>query len=300
MAAAVTAAPLLAAESDLLPVIDTHVHLWDLKLLKLPWIKDGTEPLGKSFLPADYNAAIQGQNVVKAIYLEVDVAADQKAREAEVVIGYCQRADTPVAGAVIGGRVADEGFAKYLDAFKNKAVIKGVRQVLHASDAPKGLCLGKEFQRGLIALAERNLHFELCMRPTDLDDAATCVKGLPDQRFVLDHCGNPNPAADDLTPWKRGIDELAKLPNVLCKVSGFLVNAPGGKWKPEQVAPVVDHVLERFGPDRVMFGGDWPVCLLATPLAGWIGALRQVIRERPTEVQRKLLHDNAARFYRLA
>lgn len=295
-AASTLAGPLLAAD-ELLPVVDTHVHLWDLKKLTLPWIKEG-DPYAKDFLIADYNAATKGQNVVKAVYLEVDVVAEQKTREAEIVIEYCQRADTPLAGAVIGGRIADEGFAKYLDQFRNKHAIKGVRQVLHAG-LPKGACLTKEFQRGLQALADRDLHFELCMKPTDLDDAAACVKGLPDLRFVLDHCGNPNPAATDLTAWKRDVATLAKLPNVIGKVSGFLANAPEGKWKLEQVAPIVNHMFECFGPDRLLFGGDWPVVLKAAPLAGWLTALRTVIKDRPIEQQRKLLHDNAVRFYRL-
>jgi predicted TIM-barrel fold metal-dependent hydrolase len=296
--AGVVASPLLGAEDDLLPVVDTHVHLWDLKRLKLPWIKEGDTLLGHDFLIADYNAATKDQNVVKAVYLEVDVAPDQKTREAEAVIEYCRRADTPVTGAVIGGVVADEGFPKYLDQFRNKHAIKGVRQVLHG-DLPKGTCLTKEFQRGLAALAERDMHFELCMRVAELPDAAACIKALPDLRFVLDHCGNPNPAATDLTTWKRDLAALAKLPNVVGKVSGFLANAPEGKWKPEQVAPIVNHMWESFGPDRVMFGGDWPVVLKATPLAGWLGALRAVIKDRPREQQRKLLHDNAIRFYRL-
>jgi predicted TIM-barrel fold metal-dependent hydrolase len=296
-AASTIAAPLLAAEDDLLPVVDTHVHLWDLQKLKLPWIKEG-DPYAKDFLIPDYNAAVKGQNVVKAVYLEVDVVPEQKSREAEIVIEYIQRPDTPLAGAVIGGRVADAGFAKYLDQFRGKFAIKGVRQVLHG-DLPKGTCLDKDFQRGLAALAQRDLHFELCMRPAELPDAASCIQALPDLRFVLDHCGNPNPAAADLTTWKRDLAALAKLPNVVGKVSGFLANAPDGKWKLEQVAPIVNHMWECFGPDRVMFGGDWPVVLKATPLAGWLTALRTVIKDRPREQQRKLLHDNAVRVYRL-
>jgi len=297
LAAAATAAAGPALADDPPAVIDTHVHLWDLKRLKLPWVEPNT-PLGKDYLVADYNAAARGLNVVKAVYLEVDVAPDQKAREVDVVLEYIQRADTPLSAAVVGGKVDDADFAKYLDGFKNKAAVKGVRTVLHGGGTPKGHCLTREFQRGLTALAERGLHFELCMRPAELPDAAECVKRNPDLNFVLDHCGNPNPAGD-LTAWKRDLAEVAKRPNVVCKVSGFLANAPEGKWQPGPVAAVINHVLDSFGPDRILFGGDWPVCLKAATLGRWLETVRTSVRDRPGDWERKLLHDNAVRVYRL-
>jgi L-fuconolactonase len=136
------------------------------------------------------------------------------------------------------------------------------------------------------------------MRPAELTDAAACVKRNPDLSFVLDHCGNPNPAGD-LSAWKRDLAEVARLPNVVCKVSGFLVNAPEGKWNLDQAAAVVNTVLDTFGPDRVLFGGDWPVCLKAAPLGRWLQTVRTIVQTRPIEQQRKLLHDNAVSVYRL-
>jgi predicted TIM-barrel fold metal-dependent hydrolase len=133
-----------------------------------------------------------------------------------------------------------------------------------------------------------------------LPDAGKLVDACPDTRFVLDHCGNADVTSKDRTAWKRDIADLAKRKQIICKVSGFIVTAKGIKWTPEDLAPIVNHVLDSFGPDRVMFAGDWPVCTQAATLAQWIEALRTIVHDRKEEEQKKLFHDNAEKFYRLA
>ena len=137
------------------------------------------------------------------------------------------------------------------------------------------------------------------MRPTELLDAAKLIDACPDTRFILDHCGNANVQAKDRTQWQRDIGAVAKRKNVVCKVSGIVVTAKPGAWTADDLAPIDNHALEVFGPDRVMFGGDWPVCTKAATYRQWVEALKAIVRERPAAEQRKLFHDNAVAFYGL-
>ena len=279
-------------------IIDTHQHLWDLKTFKLPWIKEGS-PLAKDHVTTDYLRATEGLNVVKAVYMEVDVAVEQQAAEAAYVLDICRRKDTPTVAAVISGRPASEGFAKYLEPYRNVDLIKGLRQVLHGDSTPAGFCLAKEFIRGIRLLGELGKSFDLCMRPDELLDAAKLIDACPGTRFILDHCGNGDVRGKDLTKWKQGMAAVARHKNVVCKVSGIVANARPGEWRPDDLAPIINYTLEAFGPERVMFGGDWPVCTLAATYRQWVEALKSIVANRPALEQRRLFHDNAERFYRI-
>jgi predicted TIM-barrel fold metal-dependent hydrolase len=140
--------------------------------------------------------------------------------------------------------------------------------------------------------------FDLCMRHAELPDAAKLLDACPETRFILDHCGNPDLRTPARERWRKDIADVARRPNVVVKVSGIVASARPG-WTPEDLAPIVTHTLDVFGPDRVMFGGDWPVCTAAATFKQWVEALRAIVRERPREQQRKLFHDNAVRFYAL-
>ena len=281
------------------PIIDTHQHLWDLDRFQLPWLTEGS-PLKRSFRPADYEKAIAGvaapARVVKSVYMEVDVAPAQQQAEADLVIGLCQAGQTPMAAAVISGRPASDGFGRYVKQFQGSRWVKGLRQVLHGGGTPAGYCLDPKFVAGIRLLGELGLSFDLCMRPGELLDAAKLIDQCPDTRFILDHCGNADVKAKDLTQWRKDIAEVARRKNVVGKVSGIVAGAAPG-WKAADLAPAINHTLEVFGPERVMFGGDWPVCTLAATYSQWVDALREVVRNRPADEQRKLFHDNAARFY---
>jgi predicted TIM-barrel fold metal-dependent hydrolase len=212
---------------------------------------------------------------------------------------------------VIGGSPASQDFKEYLVRHAASGLVKGVRQVLHAPKAPRGKCLTDEFVRGVRILGKRGLSFDLCMRPTELADAVRLSELCPETRFILDHCGNADPKAfqakrdpsdkplHEVDEWRRGIDALAARSNVICKISGIVARAPKG-WQARDLAPIVNHCLDAFGPDRVVFGGDWPVCLLGAALREWVEALRQIVAGRSLADQRKLWSANARRFYGLA
>ncbi|MEZ5330278.1 MAG: amidohydrolase family protein [Verrucomicrobiales bacterium] len=310
----VIAAPALAEDTEphqSISIIDTHQHLWDLELLPPPWVTAASGVLARSYVTKDYLAAIEGLNIAKSIYMEVDVAATDQQKEAEHILKLCKSTDHPTSAAVISGRPESEAFAKYINAFKGNSYIKGVRRVLHGGDTRQGHCLGKQFIASMQLLGELGMSFDICIRPTELEDAFELARTCPDTQFILDHCGNADPKAflpsagsDQEKPshtadqWKTGMSKLASLDNVVCKVSGIVARAPEG-WTSDHLAPVINHCFDEFGKDRVVFGSDWPVCLLGGPLKAWVTALHEVISNRPIVAQRKLLHENATKIYRL-
>jgi L-fuconolactonase len=283
----------------LIPIIDTHQHLWDLTRFKLPWLKDAPK-LDRSFMMDDYRRATEGLDVVKSIYMEVDVEPSQQEAEADYVLDLIRKGGTPMVGAVISGRPASEGFAAYLARFKDQPAIKGLRQVLHGPDTPAGYCLDKRFVEGIRLLGKNGLSFDLCVRPGELGDTGKLIDACPDTSFILDHCGNASVRSKDVSGWKAEIGRIAGRKNVVCKVSGIVASAAPDPWTADDLAPIVNHVLDKFGPDRVVFGGDWPVCTLAASYRQWVEALRQIVAGRPLAEQKKLFHDNAVRVYRIS
>ena len=292
-----------------LPIIDTHQHLWDLQRNSPAWLKSASGVLHHTYMTREYLEATKGLNVVQAVYMEVDVAPGQHVEEATTIVALCREGKAPTRSAVIGGRPASEEFGAYLARFRQFPEVKGVRQVLHGGETPPGFCLRSEFVRGIQALGRAGLRFDLCLRPSELGDGVKLVDQCPETRFIVDHCGNADPKAfgkradgsapsHDPEAWKRGMAALAKRPGVMCKISGVIASAPK-EGQVESLVPVIDHCLDTFGPDRVMFGGDWPVCLQGNSYRGWVEALRTIVSGRPLADQRKLWHDNAARFYGL-
>lgn len=286
-------------------IIDTHQHLWDLSWQKLPWLNGQTGVLNRNYVTRDYLEATRGLNV-RAVYMEVDVAAEQHRQEAEHVVRLSRDGEHPTVAAVVGGRPADAAFGEYVKFLKQFPEVKGIRQVLHGS-APAGSCLAPEFVGGVRLLGENGLSFDLCMRAGELADGLELTRRCPETRFILDHCGNADinvfrPGAQspshDPDRWKRDVAALAERPNVICKISGIIARAQDG-WTSDDLAPVVNHCLDSFGPERVIFGGDWPVCLLGATLRQWVDALTEIVSGRPRAQQQLLWSGNALRFFDL-
>lgn len=301
-AAGVTLTAAAAAKDDpkMAPVIDTHQHLWDLTKIRLSWVKQG-DPLNQSFTPTDYAAASEGLNVVKAVYMEVDVVEADLQKEADYVLDLIKSKKSPTVAAVLGGRPnkGDE-FQKWVAQFKGSPHVRGLRQVVHTEHTPPGYSTTREFVAGIRHLGEIGLSWDICQRPADLGDAAKLVGECPDTRFILDHCGNA-PILDPkgMERWKKDIAAVAAHKNVVGKVSGIIVQVKKGDWSADQLAPAINHTIEVFGWDRVMWAGDWPVCTLGALLKDWLAAARQIVQDKGADQQRKLFHDNAAKFYGL-
>jgi predicted TIM-barrel fold metal-dependent hydrolase len=285
-----------------IPIVDTHQHLWDLSKFNLPWTK-GDKVLERSFVMEDYLRAAEGLGVVKTVYMEVDVHPSQQVQEANYVIGLCRRKDNPMVAAVISGRPSSDAFEDYILKFKESPFIKGVRQVLHGEETPRGYCLDKQFVRSVQLLGDLGMSFDLCMRPEELADAEKLVAQCPRTRFIVDHCGNLSVQETDprnRKVWQEGMKALAQHDRVVCKISGIVASAREG-WKAADLEPNVRFSIETFGLARSMFASDWPVCTLRASYRQWVEALREIAGSMGLSApeQRRLFHDNAVRFYGL-
>jgi predicted TIM-barrel fold metal-dependent hydrolase len=294
-----------AAARTGVPIIDTHQHLWDLKKFDLPWLK-GDGRLNRSFTEEDYAKAVEGLDVMKAVYEEVDVVPSHRQAEVDYVVDLCRSKRTRTVAAIVGGDPASQGFEKYVTAFKRSPYIKGLRH-----GYPRGGIQDQAFVKGVRLLGELGLSFDLNMGSDLAAESAQLVEACPGTRFVLDHCGNPNVKwfADsageneafrrERKRWEDGITRLAGLKNVVCKISGVAESGHEGKVTAPVVAPVINFCLDRFGEDRVMFASNWPVCLKTITLANWVGVLKEVVKGRGEKFARKLFSENAARFFGL-
>lgn len=301
--------PLLAAETDAQVIVDCHQHLWDLSKFKLPWLTGAPKILNQTYHIREYRTATAGLKM-RSIYMEVHVDSSQLDAEADHVIDLSRSGTAPTEAAVIGSRPESPSFLKYVERFKGSPIVKGVRRVIHEEDTPPGFCLQDQFVKSVQRLGELGLSFDLCMRPTDLADGLALSEKCPDTRFILDHCGNCDlkafrpkldtgkPAAHTADDFRKVLERLAKRPNVICKISGIIAQLPAG-GDADDLAPVINTCLDTFGPDRVIFGSDWPVCLLGRPLLTWVTFLKQIIASRPAAEQTKLWSGNAIQYYGL-
>ncbi len=284
-----------------LPIVDTHQHLWDLKRFNLPWLANAPEAINRTFLVDDFQAATKGLPIVQTVYMEVDVHPAQQVQEAEFALELCTSDDSLVEGAVIGCTPHEKGFAGYLKRFEGEKRIKGMRCVLHG-ERPRGLCLQPAFVDAMKRLGEARLNFDLCLRPGELLDGVQLATQAPDTTFVLDHCGNIGAHSEAAlrAVWCEGIKAAAAQPNIVCKVSGLIDKTTGLDRDIEPIAANIDFCLDAFGEDRVLFGGDWPVCLVGGSYRRWVEVLKSIVESRSASFRRKLFHDNAVKVYRLA
>ena len=287
-----------------LPIIDTHQHLWDKEVLDLEWIKS-TELLNRSYISKDYLVAARGLPISKAVYMEVAAKDEELEKEAEYALYVCKLDGNPTVAAVIGGRPGTESFRPYITRYGKSPYVKGVRRILHAADIRRGFHLSQPFIQDIRLLGEMGLRFDLNVPADALAEGAKLVDRCPGTPFILNHCGNADPKwfrrpqqGEAIDRWRRGIEEMARRKQVACKISGIIARVVLG-WTPVDLAPMVNHCLDSFGPDRVVFASDWPVCLRGATLQQWVVALNTVIADRPEEEHRKLWHDNARRVYGL-
>jgi predicted TIM-barrel fold metal-dependent hydrolase len=284
----------------MLEIVDTHQHLWDLSRHRHSWCA-GIAALNRSFLPVDYAAAageLPGDaKIVQAIFVECDAEPADQAKEAAWVCQIASQPGSVTAGVVAGGRPELEGFEQHLDRIAHPS-LRGLRRVLHV--VPDEVSQSERFAAHVRALGPRGLSFDLCVLARQLPVALSLVRRCPQTTFVLDHCGVPDVKGKVLDPWREQIRELAREPNVAaCKVSGLVAYADPTHWGPADLRPYVDHVAQCFGPERLMFGGDWPVCTLTCSLARWVRVAMELTAAWSPEDRRKLFSANARRVYRV-
>ncbi len=293
------------------PITDAHQHLWDLGLLRLDWLEDVPQ-LNRSFLFGEYRTESADLGILRSVYVEVDVVPEQRRLEVESVARLCRDPATPLSAIVAAADPGGASFQEDIERFAEVPEVRGVRRVLHTPATPKGYCLGSRFVEGARELGRRSLVFDICMRPSELIDAARLVELCPETQFVIDHCGNADPAqvalwrqvgsprgdAEPLALWLNGMEALAAHPNVTCKLSGIAARLPEEESL-DRLEATLDYCIELFGVERVMFGSDWPVCTLRVSLRKWVSAARKAFGSRTPAEQQLILDANAARVYRL-
>lgn len=290
-------------------IIDTHLHIWNKEEFTLPWLDGEGEILDRTYTLKDYENALEadkGYEVEAAVYVEVDCARQDKERENLFITGCCADPGQLFAGACISGCLNEAGFKEYVERFASPYV-KGVRQVLHVPQALPGTCLGQQFLDNVRFLGEKGLVFEGCVRCRELGDLYETARACPGTVIVLNHMGIVDPdiiSRENPTElerqyrdtWIQNLKKIASLPNVVCKISGL---NPAGAWTDDTLRPAVDIALDSFGPDRVMYASNFPVCNVATGLSPWIQSLMRITAPRGAEFQKKLFYENAKRIYRL-
>ncbi len=277
-------------------IVDTHQHLWDKDLFRYSWL-DTVPQLNRSFRMADYLAAAKGLNVVKSVHLEADVDERYMFDETRHLLALADQLENPLEGIVACSRPENEDFKSYLDTISGYPKVKGIRRVLHTQ--PDDLGQSATFRKNIAALSDYGLSFDICVLARQLPIAIRLVSECPDVVFILDHCGVPQVKEKNLDPWRSHIAEIARFPNVSCKISGLVAYADPLRWTADDLRPFIDHVITSFGWDRVMFGSDWPVCTLSASYRQWVEALDEITRGAGEVKQSKLFHDNALRVYRL-
>jgi L-fuconolactonase len=274
--------------------IDAHQHFWDLGRFEYSWMPPEPSVLRQTFLPDrlariltrnrfDGSVVIQANTLLAETNWLLDLASANEFIRA--VVGWVDLTD-PLLGSV-------------LDELQKHPKFKGVRHPVHDEPDDRWL-LRADVLAGLTELARRGLPYDLLLRPRHLPLVTRIADRVPDLRMVIDHIAKPLIAAQALEPWARDIEVASQLPRVYCKLSGMITEADPKSWMVEHLRPYVNHVMRIFGPDRLMFGSDWPVCMVAGTWKEALAAFTQSIGAQPIEVREKLLGETAQRFYGIA
>ena len=279
------------------PLIDTHLHVWDPQLLRYSWLDD-IPLLNKPYLLEDYDRACGPVAVEKMVFLQAEVDTDLFMQEAEWVDSLADQ-DNRLAGIVPWAPLENgDAVRPALEKLSANPRIKGIRRIVQF-EPDIDFCLRPGFIEGVRLLPQFNLSCDICIFHPQMANTIKMVAQCPDVQFILDHIGKPDIKNGLLDPWRAEIKTLSEFPNVSCKISGLVTEADHQHWTKEQLKPYIDHVLECFGFDRVLYGGDWPVAYQATEYPRWVETLEWAVAGCSEVELKKLFHDNAVAFYRL-
>jgi len=279
------------------PITDTHVHLLDTSKFKYGWAS-GAPKLGRDWTVHELEVAAKPYVIENMVFVEVDVDYPQHMDEAEWV-QQLAASDSRLKGCVAS--LPLEQGAKLeadLEKLSSFPVVRGIRRLIQNKTDPE-FVLRPDFIAATRLLPKYNFSFDVCIYHHQFGNVIEFVRRCPEVSFILDHIGKPGIKDNLMQPWKRHIRELSELPNVMCKLSGVTTEADHENWTREQLRPYIDHVIESFGFNRIMYGGDWPVAELAGKYTDWIGVLDWATAGCTPEEKRKLFRDNGIQAYRL-
>jgi L-fuconolactonase len=284
-------------------IIDTHLHLWDPARISYAWQK-GNALFDRRYGIEDYQRDSQGLDVEALVFVECHVdggpGMGQYIKEIEFVEEEAQR--DPRIRAVVAKAPLERGYD--VEALLDELVmrfpkLRGIRRIPEFEPDPRAFMLNPKFIEAVRLLPRYDLHFELNVNYTQIDAALEFADQVPKVSIILDHCGKPGVKGGHIELFRRHMKALAAHPNVVCKLSDLPVEANWDSWSEADLRPFIDTTIEAFGIERVMYGGDWPVCLQATSLQRWIACLDRALADLSMQELRKIYRDNANQFYRL-
>ncbi|KTQ96427.1 hypothetical protein NS226_07510 [Aureimonas ureilytica] len=280
------------------PLIDTHVHLYDPARLDYPWLASVPAIQG-AFLMPEFDRARGAIAVEGIVFAEVDAAPGRELDEARFVDELAE-ADNRIRG-IIASAPVERGAAVAEDLERLAAIgrVKAVRRLIQGHADP-AYCLTPAFVEGVREVGKAGLAFDICIYHHQLASATELVRRCPDMQFVLDHIAKPPIAAGGREPWASEMRALAELPNITVKISGVVTEADHANWRPDEIRPYVDHTIECFGFERVMFGSDWPVVNLASSYQAWVEMLDGFLAGVSDTDLRRFYRENALKTYALA
>jgi len=276
-------------------VIDSHHHFWQYTVREYGWINDSLALLRRDFLPDDLRKVATAAGVDGVI----SVQARQTLEETDWLLGFAERPENAqfIRGVVGWVPLVSDQVSAELDRLVDRKKLLAVRHVLQ--DEPNEYLARDDFNRGIGLLRHFGLRYDILIYERQLPAAIELVDRHPRQVFVLDHMAKPRIADGVISPWREGMLDLARRPNVYCKISGMVTEADHRSWTPAQLRPYAETAIEAFGPKRLMMGSDWPVCLLACDYGRWQSVVRDFISTLSPDEQRRILGDTAQEAYGL-
>ena len=279
-----------------IPIVDAHLHIWDPANLRYSWLDD-IPKLNKPHLPADYSKATEGLSIEKMVFIQSECDSSLFTDEVRWVTEQAEK--HPRIKGIVSWAPLEHGEAgrDYLARLAGNPLVKGIRRIIQFEDEIE-FCLRPFFVKGVQSLAEFDMPFELCIKGDgQFKNTLELVRRCPNVRFILDHIGKPFIKEKIMEPWASYLKTLAGFPNTWCKMSGLVNEVDWDNWTAADLKPYIEHVFDSFGFDRVMFGGDWPVCTLVSTYNQWLDALCNAVNGCSADEHRKLFQTNAEQFY---
>ncbi len=273
--------------------IDAHQHFWDLERLPYPWMPAEPSPLRRNFLPADLQPKLERNRFDGSVVVQASTHPDEAAWLLDLADQYGS-----ILGVVAWVDLTSPELGHALDRLQQRKKFKGVRHPVH-DEADDRWLLRPDVIAGLKELERRDIPYDLLLRPRHLPLVPELAERVPKLRMVIDHIAKPLIAQQVMDPWARDMAVASQIPQVFVKMSGMITEADWKGWTAGDLSPYVQHVLKLFGPERMMFGSDWPVCLLAGDWKQVLAAFTQAIGAQPMDLREHLLGGTAARFYDL-
>jgi L-fuconolactonase len=274
------------------PIVDTHLHLWDRSVMDYPWL---SSILDRDFLVPDFQQATRGIPIKKMIFVECARKPEQYLTEIKWVEERAKE-DPRIKGMVAYFPLEKgESYREEMEELAEHNIVRSIRKGVDVE-----LLQNRQFLEGVKMMDEKGLNYDLNIQPPLMGEALGFVKKFPNMKFILNHIANPSIASGEhWETWKKELEELGKLDNVNCKVSGMITKADPSSWKVSDLHPYFDHVMESFGPDRVVYGGDWPVVLRAGSYMDWMQAFLTLTTDLSEDEKQLLYFKNAERIYKI-